>query len=101
MSLTDELTAGVAEVFGVLGKAATYNGAACSVIVESYAQTMEQSPSLTVADAVIYVRGQEVPQPAKKDVVAWDGVSYVVAAILSGDGQGLTWKLAVNKRVVQ
>lgn len=101
MSLSDELTAGVAEVFGVLGKPATYNSTDCSVIVESYAQTVEQSPGLTVADAVIYVRGLEVPQPQKKDTVVFGGVAYIVASVLEGDGQGLTWKLAVNRRVVQ
>lgn len=101
MGLAEELQAGVAEVFGVLGRSASYNGADVSIVVERYSQTVEQSPGLTLADAVIYVRGLDVPQPKKKDVVAWGGTSYLVVNVLEGDGQGLTWKLACNKLAVQ
>lgn len=79
--------------------AATYNGTDIPAGVESYAQTMEQSPALTVADAVVMVKAADVAQPKKNDVIAWGGTTYKVVAVLRGDG--LTWRLAVNKRVVQ
>lgn len=88
----------LADTFGV---PATYNGTAIVAIVESYGQTTEQTPGVRHPDAVVYVRGLDVPQPRRNDSIAWGGVAYIVVGDPEADGQRASWKLTVTKRAVQ
>ncbi len=83
-----------------LGEPATYNGTDITVLVESYGQVTEQSPGVRVPDATIYVRGLDVPQPRKNDVVTWGGKSYRVVGDPEADGGRVAWKLILNRQLV-
>lgn len=84
-----------------MGEPGTYNGSPVTVLVESYGQTTEQTPGVRLPDATVYVLAADVPQPKRKDVIAWGGVSYQVVAAPESDGQRVAWRLTVNQQVVQ
>lgn len=88
----------LADTFGVQ---ATYNGVDIMAIVESYGQVVEQNPGVRHPDAIVYVRGLDVPQPKRNDVMVFGGVAYIVVGDPEADGLMASWKLSVNKRAVQ
>ena len=89
------------DLAATFGAPATYNGMEIMVIVESYGQAVEQTPGVRHPDAMIYVRGLDVPQPRRNDSVVLGGVGYIVVGEPEADGQKASWKLTINKRAVQ
>ena len=100
--MTDQaLWDAASDLFEALGEPALYNGTVITVMVGGYGQTTEQTPGVRMPDAIVYVRGADVPHPKRNDVITWGGSSYRVVGDPEADGQAITWKLTCNKQVVQ
>lgn len=95
MGILDGIAEQIGDVFGadMLGRAATYNGAACTVVLTGKGIPTAGSNGPAVADARILVLASAVPRPKRGDRVVIGTTGYRVSEVPSGDAAGATWTL--------
>jgi len=87
------------KLYDINGISATYNSESVTICLNGYDTTIEQYPEVWVAAATIEIRTSEIANPSRGDIVTFNGITYQVGEVLSGDN--LHWVLALTKQMVR
>lgn len=83
-------------LFSVFGRAATYNGAEITVLVDAD-QGRGSYAEVNVPAATMTVRESDVPRPRPGDQVLWDGATWYVGEPITRTGDA--WSLVITKQI--